>query len=84
MMEDLELFYAEVLAMQRSSDESINLARQIIKWKFHNLPMFPEDVLNYMIQENVITENEVHQILVEVFLSDKKTLDIVLPKKYNV
>jgi hypothetical protein len=50
----------------------------------NDMPMFPEDVLNYMIQEGVITETEVIGVMIEHCLTDNKSVDIVLPTKYNV
>lgn len=81
--EDTELFYIEGM-MPKASDEVIAFVQHIVKWKMNDMPMFPEDVLNYMIQEGVITETEVIGVMIEHCLSDNKSVDIVLPTKYNV
>lgn len=84
MMDEFELSYGDGSEISRSSAAALEFAKEIVKWKLNDMTMFPEDVLNYMIQSNLITETEVIGIMVEVCLSDKKELDISLPKKYNI
>lgn len=84
MMEDLEMFYADGLGEFRATSEVLAFAKQIVKWKMQGMQMFPDDVIGYMIQENVISETEILGLLVEQYLTNEKTLDIVLPKKYNI
>jgi hypothetical protein len=67
-----------------ATPQSLEFAKHIIKWKNRNLQMLPDDVLSYMIQEGLISETEVISLLIESFIVDKKTVDISLPKKYNI
>jgi hypothetical protein len=83
MIDELELFYSDIEAPV-ATPQSLEFAKHIIKWKNRNLQMLPDDVLSYMIQEGLISETEVISLLIESFIVDKKTVDISLPKKYNI
>lgn len=82
MIEELELYYG-VEMNKLASQEIVNFTRIILAWKKSKLDMSPDDVLNYMIQEKLISENEALCLLVESFLLNN-SVDIVLPKKYNL
>jgi len=82
MIDDLELQYFDI-EQPIATPEAYEFARKIVQWKVNKLQMLPDDVLNYMIQENLITEQEVIGLLIESFLL-KNSLDISLPKRYNI
>jgi len=58
---------------------TINFVEQITLWKKRNLMLYPNDVLNMLIDCNMITMVEVEQILE---MTNKKQVDITLPTRY--
>jgi hypothetical protein len=52
---------------------------QLVMWKRKKYYLFPEDVMNMMIQNGLCTEEEVKQIIES---TNKKELDIRLPTVY--
>ena len=51
----------------------------VVLWKKQNQQFFPEDILNYLIQMNIVKLEEVVKLLEE---SNKKQVDIKLPVVY--
>jgi hypothetical protein len=58
---------------------TINLVQQIVMWKRKNLMLYPDDILNMLIDNNLITMVEVEQI---IDMTNQKSLDISLPTRY--
>lgn len=52
---------------------------QLVMWKRKKHYLFPEDVMNMMIENGLCTEEEVKQIIES---TNKKELDIRLPTVY--
>lgn len=55
------------------------LIEQLVMWKRKKYYLFPEDVMNMMIQNGLCTEEEVRQV---IETASKKELDIRLPTVY--
>jgi len=81
MSDDLDLFFSA--SREIPSQNIMEFTKHIIKWKNRGEAMMPEDVLNYMIQESIITEYEVLCVMIELY-SSSNSLDIQFPKKYNI
>jgi hypothetical protein len=58
---------------------TINFVEQIVLWKRRNLMLYPDDILNMLIDNNLITMVEVEQI---IDTTKQKSLDITLPTRY--
>jgi hypothetical protein len=58
---------------------TINFVEQIVLWKRRNLMLYPDDILNMLIDNNLITIVEVEQI---IDTTKQKSLDITLPTRY--
>jgi hypothetical protein len=58
---------------------TINFVEQIVLWKRRNLMLYPDDILNMLIDSNLITMVEVEQI---IDTTKQKSLDITLPTRY--
>ena len=56
-----------------------DFAKQIVIWKKYKQIIYPEDILNMMIDCNLISYTELNEIIKE---SDKKVLDLKLPNTY--
>jgi hypothetical protein len=52
---------------------------QLVMWRRKKYCLFPEDVMNMMIENGLCTEEEVRQV---IETTQKKELDIRLPKVY--
>lgn len=61
----------------RATPEVAKLAKIVITWKNHDQVFYPEDLLNFMVEGNMISEEEVKEIIKE------NPLDIRLPTKYD-
>lgn len=61
----------------KASPEIAKLAKIVITWKNHDQVFYPEDILNFMVEGNLISEDEVKDIIKE------NPLDIRLPTKYD-
>lgn len=57
----------------------VNLVEQICMWSRKSYVMYPTDVLNMLIENNIITKVEVDNIVEQ---TNKKPLDITLPTSY--
>lgn len=62
-----------------ADEKVIKLIEQICLWKTKNLMLYPNDVLNMLIDCNLVNMVEVEQILEA---SKKKDVDITLPTRY--
>jgi len=61
----------------KTAEEVKTFTEKIIAWKNNKQLLFPDDVLNMLIDCKLINEYEVKEII------DKKPLDISLPTKYD-
>lgn len=52
---------------------------QLAMWRRKKFSLFPEDVMNMLIENDLITEDNVRQV---IETTQKKELDIRLPKVY--
>lgn len=64
-----------------STDKKIlDLCEIILQWKkLNNQLLYPDDILNYLIDLNIITVEEVLKLKEE---SDHKPINVCLPKKH--
>lgn len=54
-------------------------AETIIAWKKQNQVMYPEDILNFMVECNLISAFDLKGLILE---HDKKKVDVKLPESY--
>ena len=55
------------------------VVEQLAMWRRKKFSLFPEDVMNMLIENGLITKDEVEQVIEN---AKKKELDIHLPKVY--
>lgn len=55
------------------------VVEQLAMWRRKKFSLFPEDVMNMLIENGLITEEDVQQVIEK---AKKKELDIRLPKVY--
>ena len=55
------------------------VVEQLAMWRRKKFSLFPEDVMNMLIENGLITKEEVEKIIED---GSKKELDIRLPKVY--
>lgn len=64
---------------QAPDEKVVKLVTQLLAWKKYNLLLYPNDVLNMLIDNGLITKYDIQNIIDDV---EKKTLDITLPTCY--
>lgn len=74
---DTDLFCEDFY--QAPDEKVVKLVTQLLAWKRQNLMLYPNDVLNMLIDNGLITKYDIQNIIDDV---EKKTLDISLPTSY--
>jgi hypothetical protein len=74
---DTDLFCEDFY--QAPDEKVVKLVTQLLAWKRQNLMLYPNDVLNMLIDNDLITKYDIQNIIDDV---EKKTLDISLPTSY--
>jgi hypothetical protein len=63
----------------QTNEQTIKFVEEIYKWKKKNLTMYPNDVINILIETGNLTTLDVLNIFQK---AEKKSLDITLPTCY--
>jgi hypothetical protein len=63
----------------QTNEQTIKFVEEIYKWKKKNMTMYPNDVINILIETGNLTTLDVLNIFQK---AEKKSLDITLPTCY--